>query len=216
MIPRRTPPLTASWLRKLRIVRPDDKIVEALATDERMANLWREAGGWPGAEYLAQIAYYYSREDTLSLLTAAPDARIELVRPQYALGLAAEEFALQLEVWPTQAAELWGEPTDGIASRIRAFAAAALDEAEVQRSIFDGIPRPDPRGRGVRSETAFRRALAYALTRLAEKVGALPVTRQDELITILTNVVFPGNTVDAETMRRDRQRRRLKLGDNSH
>jgi hypothetical protein len=213
--PKKMPPATASWLRRQVAARPTDRLLCALATDERMDDLWSEVDGWPGAEHLVQLAHYYGQPKVLSVLMASPDARIEWGFPQYWLWRAADEFALQLEAWPTQATELWGEPIDALACRIRAFATAAFGKAEAQRSLFDGIPPPKLRGRGNARQRAFRNALSYAVGRLAEGLGALSQTRRDRVIEILTNVAFPDNPVDAETIRRHRQRRGSKAGDNS-
>jgi hypothetical protein len=216
---RNTPPKVANWLRAQLAVLPNDPILQALATDDRMADLWAEVGEWPGAECLVGLAVYFSAPTILSALQKTPRQRIS--GPEYLLGCTAEDLARWLEWWADTATELLGEPVDELVERLHAFAIAAFKKAEAQRGFFDDIPPPNPRGRGTRKQLAFRNALARALQRWSETPplpGRRPSTeQQDSIVATITSVVFPQHPVDAETIRRHRQRQRggRRVGDKS-
>jgi len=204
----------AKWLRERLAAVPNHPILRALATDERMSALWAEFGKWQaGPLAVVQLATHFSTPTILSILKKPSEDRVS---PEYAsLGVAAEDFVIQLQRWTSAATELWGEPVDALVLRLRAFANAALERATASQMVYDYIPEPSRRGPGSRTQLAFRTALSRALQRLSED-DPLPKERQDSIIATITSVVFPEWPVDAETIRvhRQRQRRRQKVGDN--
>jgi len=211
---RNTPPEVANWIRAGLAAVPNHPILRALATDERMSALWAEFGKWQaGPLAVVQLATHFSTPTILSILKKPSEDRVS---PEYAsLGVAAEDFVIQLQRWTSAATELWGEPVDALVLRLRAFANAALERATASQMVYDYIPEPSRRGPGSRTQLAFRTALSRALQRLSED-DPLPKERQDSIIATITSVVFPEWPVDAETIRvhRQRQRRRQKVGDN--
>jgi hypothetical protein len=224
---RNTPPEVANWLRAQLGAMPNDPILIALATDERMSGLWAELEKWqPGALTFVQLAAHFSGPAILSALQKPSEERDWLSWPESPLGIAAEDFAIRLECWPNAATELWGEPIDALVGRLRAFATAAFERAKAKQSAYDYIAEPRQGGRGSREQLAFREALSAAMQR-----HPLPKEGQDRIIATIASVVFPEYPVDTETIRRHRQRQRrrqkrgaiirawdrLKLsGDNSH
>lgn len=217
---RNTPPEVENWVRTQIAVRPDDPTLRALATDDRMADLWAELREWPGATCLVGLAVHLSTSTILSALQKAPGQRIS--GPEYLLGREAETLAKLLEWWADAATELLGEPVDDLVERLHAFAIAAFRKAETRRGFFDDIPPPNPRGRGTPKQLAFRNALARALQRWSD-MPPLPGCRpskeqQDRIVATITSVVFPQHPVDAETIRRHRLRQRggRRVGDRSH
>jgi hypothetical protein len=218
---RNTPSEVANWLRARLAVLPNHPILRALATDDRMADLWADLGKlgeWrPGALTVVSLAVHFSTPTILSNLQKPPEERWPLSCPEYPLGVAAENLADMLQWWANAAAELWGEPVDALVERLRAFATAAFERAKAKQSVYDYIPEPSQRGRGNRKQLAFRIALARALLCLSEDASfsGRPPSReqQDRMVATITSVVFPEHAVDAETIRRHRQRQRGRRGE---
>jgi hypothetical protein len=110
---RNTPLEVANWLRAQLAAMPNDPILRALATDERMSSLWAELGKWQsGALALVTLAVHFSTPTILSIRQRPPEERFSLSWPGYLLGVAADDFAMKLEYWSSAATELWGEPVD--------------------------------------------------------------------------------------------------------
>jgi hypothetical protein len=212
---RKTPPEVTNWLRAQLGAMPNHPILIALATDERMSVVWAELKKWQqgAALVVVQLAAHFSAPAILSALQTPPEARVKLSWPESLLGIAAEDFAIRLGCWPNAATELWGEPVDALVERLRAFATAAFERAKVKQSAYDYVAEPKQGGRGSREQLAFREALSAALQRLS-KDYLLRKERQDRIIATIASVVFPKYPVDPETIRRHRQRRRQKAGDN--
>jgi hypothetical protein len=210
---RNTPPEVANWLRE-QLATFERPALRVLATDDRMSSLWVELGNWRSHSLnLVALAAYFTTPTVLSQLQKSPKGRFTLSWPEYLLGVAAEDFVMQLKFWPNVATELWGEPADTLVERLRAFASAAFEKAEKKRRVLDYIPGSSRRGRGDQRQLAFRNALSEALERMFED-DPLPKERQDRIIAILASVLFPEAAVDAETIRRHRQRHRQNKGDN--
>jgi hypothetical protein len=205
---RNTPPEVAEWLRAGLAAVPNHPILRALATDERMSALWAELGKWPpGALSVVQLATHFSTPTILSILKKPSEERAS---PEYtSLGVAAEDFVMQLEWWTSAATELWGEPVGALVERLRAFATAAFERAKASQMVYGYIPEPNRRGRGNRKQLAFREALSRALQRLSED-APLPKERQDSIIATITSVVFLEAPVDVETIKRHRQRQQRR------
>lgn len=211
-----TPPEVKIWLREQLGAIPDNPIFLALATDERMSVIWADLKKWqPGALTFVQLAAHFSLPTILLALQTPPVERFWLSWPESLLGNAAQDFAIWLEYWHNAARELWGEPIDALVERLRAFATAAFERAKAKQSVYDYVAEPRQGGRGNGEQLAFREGLAAALQRLS-KDHPLSKDRQDRVIATIASVVFPKYPVDAETIRRHRQRqqRRKRGGDN--
>jgi hypothetical protein len=206
---RDTPLEVSEWLRERLQFMPDNPILIALATDDRMSALWSEVKDWePGPQVIVQLADFFSAPRLLSSLEVPPEERVGLSWPEQPLGLAAENLVFLLVSWPDAAAKLWGEPIDELAKRLRAFAIAALKRASAKQSAYDYIPEPSRRGRGNRNQLAFREAIYQTLQRLSQG-HPLSRERQDVIVATLSTVVFQ-QPVDVETVRRHRQRQKRK------
>ena len=204
---RHTPPEVANWLRPLLASTPDHPVLRALATDDRMSDLWMNLGPWEPKVWLVQIAFHFSTPTIISALQRKPQERDNLVFSEYTLGINARHFAVVLEWFKGTAAELWGKPVEGLIEDLHSFADAAFERGEAKQAVYDHIPEPERRGRGIRKQRAFREALSSALERICEE-HPLSSQKRDFVIATLTSVAFPGWDVDVDTISRDRKRRR--------
>jgi hypothetical protein len=188
-----------------------DAIAKALLTDERMEEVWRLIGRWPGALDMVQVAIRYSNPLLLENLMAAPKDRTAFGNAALFLSETAEEFAFFLDRFSTTAAELWGEPVDPLVERFRAFAQAAADKANEDRAFYDFVPKPNRRGRGSSRQRVFRDAMTSALTKLIEHHGD-KISRgdQDVIIETLASVVFPDSELQPGSVKRHRERQRQR------
>ena len=197
-------------------VQRDHPIAKALATNERMQNLWNLIGDWPGALDLIQLAVDYGNEFLLANLEEPPERRTAFGFAASWISGAAEDFAVALEMFPGIAAELWGENIDDLVQRLRAFGDAALRKANEARAFYDFLPAPSRRGRGDTHQILFRDAATWVLKRLVGLHGGrFSQNDQDEIVAILASVVFPDREIDPETVRRHRERRKKRGGGNS-
>lgn len=206
---RNTPSEVADWLRRLLAATPQHPVLRALALDDRMSDLWAGLKTWRPKVWLVQLAVHFSSPAILSALQHPTRERGSLAFAEGQLGFFARHFAVRLEFWRDRAAELWGEPVDALIEHLHSFADVALERGEAIRSVYDYIPEPDRRGRGVREQLAFREALARALERICEQ-HPLSKQRQDLVVATITGVVFPESDVDVEAIRQHRRRRRKR------
>ena len=191
--------------------RPDDPAAKALLTDERMENLWKMIGDWPGALDLIQMAVHYSNPFLLSKLTKPPELRTGFGYDAYHLAITAIDFLVALEFFPNTAAGLSGENMGDHVEWLCGFAAAALRSAEEHRALYDFLAAPDGRGRGDRHQLLFRGAIGAVLPRLIElRGGGFTIEQKDEIVAILASVLFPEHEVDLATVGRHRQRKLRK------
>jgi hypothetical protein len=225
-----TPIQVANWLRAMLEVTesddPDRSILDRLANDDRMRGLWdtNEAGNWPPQSQvrLIEVAFWYATRAIISALLLQPEWRITLAKPQYSFAIYASCLAEAIKNNPDEAARLWAavgiidgrkydsaEITD-LANRLNDFAARASREAEQLRSTFDHLPAPSRQGPGDRRQLAYRAAIGGALI-----VLNLPHEQRDQIVALLTSVVF-GRDLDAETIARTRQRQRRRQRPSNH
>lgn len=197
-------------------VQPDHPIAKALATDERMQNLWNLIGDWPGALDLIQSAVHYGNGFLLANLEQPPERRTAFGFAASWISGAAEDFAVALEMFPDIAAELWGEAIDDLVQRLRAFGGTASQKASEARAFYDFMPAPSRRGRGDTHQLLFRDAAAWVLKRLVVLHGGqFSQSDQDEIVAILAGVVFRDREIDPETVRRHRERHKKRVRDSS-
>ncbi len=206
---RQTPPEVANWLRRHLVATPGHPVLRALAADERMSSLWAELTHWQPRLWIVQLAVHFSTPTIVSALERPLPERDSLAWPEYTLGIAAHEFALSIEFLRNTAPELWGEPVEVLVERLHYFADVAWKRGESKEAIYEYIPEPSRRGRGVKKQRAFREALSRALERICED-HPLPQEKRDRIVATITSVVSPGWDVDPETIRRYRQRRRKR------
>jgi hypothetical protein len=188
-----------------------DAIAKALLTDERMEEVWRLIGRWPGALDLVQVAVRYSNPLLLENLMAAPKDRTAFGNAALFLSETAQDFAFLLDSFSPIATELWGGPVGPLVERLRAFAQAAAGKANEARVFYNFVPKPNPRGRGSSRQRVFRDAMTSALTKLIEHHGG-KISREDQdvIIATLASAIFPGSELQPESVRRHRERQKRK------
>jgi hypothetical protein len=174
---------------------------------------------------LIEAAFYFAQKQIVLTLTNPPDRRIGGAEPEYTLALSAGILADAVETYPAATEELWSEPVQEFANRLRTFSKRAFEKAENLKSALDFIPPPNPRGRGRKLENAYRLAFGRTLIEIGEALshqgaGSVSKEQQDTLVAAFTNVVFrlpDEEQLDPETIRRHRQRQQAKRkrGDNS-
>jgi hypothetical protein len=211
---RHTPPEVANWLRRQLAAIPGHPVLQALAVDDRMSDLWTMLRSWEPKVSLVQLAVHFSTPTILSALERPLPERYALAWSEYSLGSAAREFALSIELWRNTATELWGEPVEVLVERLHSFADAAWKRGEAKEAIYEYIPEPSRRGRGVQErrhgvqeQRAFRESLSRALERICDEYP-LSKRKQDLIIATITSVISPSWEVDVETVSRQRKRRR--------
>jgi hypothetical protein len=192
------------------------RIIDALASDDRMEEIWEKVAGWPDAQisYLTRSAFLYATPYILADLVQPPEKRAGLGGASYELYFWAEQFANALEKHRMQANELWPEPVENLLPKLREFSKQHHDRCFELWSSLKGIPTPNLRGPGDRREIAYGNAIVSTL----ENIGGLTRERQDELVAVLTNVVFchaEANEVQPETIRvrRRRKKRAIRSGE---
>ncbi|HEV7982715.1 MAG TPA: hypothetical protein VGP86_07445 [Xanthobacteraceae bacterium] len=192
------------------------RIIDALASDDRMEEIWETVAGWPDAQIsiLTRSAYFYAMPCILADLVQPPEKRVGLGQASYELFFWAKHFADALERHRVQADELWPQPVEDLLPKLREFSKQLYDRWFAVWSSLEQIPAPNLRGPGDRREIAYGNAIVGTL----EHIGGLTRERQDELIAALTNVVFfhaEGNEVQAETIRvrRRRKSRAIRAGE---
>jgi hypothetical protein len=190
-----TPPKVVNWLRGCLAATPGHPVLRALACDDRMSDLWVQLGPWKPNLWLVQLTVHFSTPTILSALKRPVQERDSIVWSEYQLGIAAYEFAVLLEAWRDTAAELWGGSVDVLIERLYSFMNAAFDQGISRLSVYDYVPEPARRGRGVREQLAFREALSSALERIC-KDHPLPQEKRDLIVATITSMVSPGWDVD--------------------
>lgn len=188
---------------------PGDPIAKALLADERMENVWRLIGNWPGSLDLIQMAVRYSNPALLANL---------MTKERTAFGFAASSlsemaagFADVLESFSNTAEPLWGKPIEPLVKRLRKFAEKASQKASKAKAFYDFVPKPSFQGKGDPHQRAFRDAIIHGLEKLIEHHGGrFSKEDQDTIIATLASVVFPKWEIDAETVKRHRERQKSK------
>ena len=190
------------------------RVVAALASDERMEPVW-DAVKWfnnQELEFFVGSAVLFAMPVILDDLIHRPEKRIFLSGSSYDLSFAAKHFADALEKHRPNVAEFWPESIEDLLQKLRNFSEQQFRYGMAFWSSLEDIPTPSRRGRGNLREIAYGNALAERL----KYIRKLSREQQDTLIAVLTNVAF-GHTeeeVTAETIRarRKRSRRKLKKG----
>jgi hypothetical protein len=184
------------------------RIIEALASDDRMEVVWDKVGGRPdlSIEILTRSAFLYATAVFLADLVQPPEKRAGLGRGCFELSSYAKDFADALEKNRALSNEFWPEPLENLLPKLREFSKQLHDRWFALWSSLEAIPAPNRRGPGDRQQIAYSNAIASDL----EKIGGLTRERQDELVAALTSVVFGQDVskeVKAETIRTRRQRK---------
>jgi hypothetical protein len=192
-------------------------IIDALASDDRMEEIWEKVAGWPDAQIsiLTRSAFLYASPCMLADLILPPEKRVGSGQTSFELAHAAEGFANAIEKHRTLAQEFWPESLESLSPKLREFSKRLYDRWFALWSSLEGIPTPSRRGQGDHLELAYGNAITHTL----ENIGGLSRERQDVVVAVLTNVVFfhaEGNEVQAEAIRARRRRKsRSGEGDNS-
>ena len=184
------------------------RIISALAVDERMEAVWDAIRNWTdfNIAHLVQSAFLFAHPIMLTDLTHPPERRVQLGGPNFDLSSAAEHLANTIKKNMPQAADLWPESIEGFLQKLREFSQKQFARGLGLWSSTERIPTPSRRGRGDRSEIAYGNAMADCL----EAIGALSRDKRDEIIAVLTNVVFgrsPSEEVDPDRIRARRKRK---------
>ncbi len=193
-------------------VQPGHPIAKALLSDGRMESVWRRLGDWPGSLDLMRVVIRYSDPLLLANFMPAPKDRTAFGFAPSLLSDIAKDFIFALESFSCIATELWGEPTDPLVERLRAFAEAASRKADEAKDFYNFVLKPSGRGRGDRHQLAFRDAIASGLKKLITHYGGrFSLEDQDDIVATLASVVFPHREVDPQSVKRHRERRERKL-----
>ena len=187
------------------------RVISALASDERMEEIWKAIHGWADEqiEFFAESMFLFTCPDILTDLTLTPERRVLISRSNYELSITAEELAKTIERNLPQAAELWPGPIEIFLQKLREFSQKQSARGLALWSSLEDIPTPNRRGRGNRREIAYGNAIT---TRL-ETIGSLSNDKQDMVIAVLTDVVFghsEGGEVDPGRIKARRKRKRRR------
>jgi hypothetical protein len=190
-----------------------NRIIAALTSDERMESLWVAIQNWNDGqtEYFVRDAILFALPHVLTDLTLPPERRVLSTSGNYSLWITAERFAETIEANQVEATRFWPEIVKDILPKVRAFSKHQYERGYALWSSMEDISAPDRRGRGTPREIAY----GSAMTRTLEKIGALSREKQDEVIAILTQVIFGypiTKRVDPERIKARRKRKRRKSG----
>jgi hypothetical protein len=188
------------------------RIIDALASDDRMEEVWEKLAGWPDAQisYLTQSAFLYATPGMLADLILPPEKRLGLGQASFELSYAAKSFVDAIEKHRTLAEEFWADSFESLLPKLRKFSRRLYDDWFALWSSFETIPAPSRRGLGDHFEIAY----GNAITRTLENIGRLSRERQDIVVAVLTNVAFRhagDNEVQAETIRSRRRRKKRAI-----
>jgi hypothetical protein len=173
-----------------------------------METIWEFARRWNEGQisHLVDSAVLFAHSGILSDLIEPPKRRISLSKANFELAYYSELLARVIDVNQTQAAEFWPEPIEDFLQKLRTFSGRQYERELALRHSIENISMPSRRGRGKRREIAYGNAIARAL----ESIGALSRKKQDQVIAVLTNVVFHHS--DVAELAIDRIRTRRKRG----
>jgi hypothetical protein len=176
-----------------------------------MEIVWRAIRGWEDAQiiHLVHSAILFANSSMLSMLNEPPEKRVLFSQENYHLGYYAEMFAKAIENNRELAKEFWSEPLGDFLQKLHAFAQHQYDRAQLLWELTAEISMPSRRGRGNRREIAYGNAISKVL----KEIGLLSLSKQDEIIATLSEVVFDRSgkkQIDAERIRARRKRDRRK------
>jgi hypothetical protein len=184
------------------------RIINALASDDRMEEIWKTVAAWPDAQisHLTHSAFLYAMPGMLADLILVPQKR-GLGYESFELSYTAKSFADAIEKHRTLAEEFWPESSESVLPKLREFSERLYDRWFALWTSIEDISAPSRRGLGDHFELAYGNAITHRL----EQIGGLSRERQDVVVAVLTNVVFSraeGNEVQAETIKARRRRKR--------
>jgi hypothetical protein len=105
------------------------RIIEALAADDRMEEIWDKVAAWPDAliSYLTNSAFLYASPYMLADLILPPQNRVGIGQTAFQLSDAAEWFANAIEKDRTLAQEFWPESLESLLPKLREFSKRLYD-----------------------------------------------------------------------------------------